>query len=210
MRGSSAAPLPILRQIFLCVVDSHRAVRYGGNHLPQRLGAHVARGEHAGKIRAGGFVRHNIAGLVQRQFTSEQLRRRSASHADEHAVAGKLTLRAGVDVLQPQPRQAAFVQQSGNGAVPAEFYVGRSHQRLMIDLRCPQAVPAVDEVDLFCNAGQGQGIRRGRVAAAHHRHGPAAIGRAVAGGAVVNAFANERILAGNAQEIGRASCRERV
>ena len=99
MRGSSAAPLPILRQIFLCVVDSHRAVRYGGNHLPQRLGAHVARGEHAGKIRAGGFVRHNIAGLVQRQFTSEQLRRRSASHADEHAVAGKLTLRAGVSFV---------------------------------------------------------------------------------------------------------------
>ena len=49
MRGSSAAPLPILRQIFLCVVDSHRAVRYGGDHLPQGLGAHVAPREHAGE-----------------------------------------------------------------------------------------------------------------------------------------------------------------
>ena len=73
----------------------------------------------------------------------------------------------------------------------------------MIDLRCPQAVPAVDEVDLFCDAGQGQGIRRGGVAAAHHCHGLAPIGRAVAGGAVVNALANERILAGNAQGAGR-------
>ena len=77
MRGSFAAPLPILCQIFLCVVDSHCAVRYGGDHLPQCLGAHVAHGEHAGKIRAGGFVRHNVAGFVQCQLISEQLRRRA-------------------------------------------------------------------------------------------------------------------------------------
>ena len=64
MRGSFAAPLPILCQIFLCVVDSHRAVRYGGDHLPQRLGAHIARGEHAGETGSGGFVRHDIAGAV--------------------------------------------------------------------------------------------------------------------------------------------------
>ena len=95
------------------------------------------------------------------------------------------------------------MQQSGNGAVPAKFYVGRAHQRLMIDLRCPQAVPAVNEVDLLDYAGQGQGIRRGGIAAAHHRHGLAPIGRAVAGGAVVNALANERVLAGNAQGTGR-------
>ena len=99
MRGSFAASLSVLRQIFLCVVDSHRAVRYGGDHLPQRLGAHVAHGEHAGKIRAGGFVRNDIAGFVQYKLASEQLRRRGASHADEHTVAGKLTLRAGVDVF---------------------------------------------------------------------------------------------------------------
>ena len=91
------------------------------------------------------------------------------------------------------------MQQRGDGAVPAKFHVGRVHQRLMIDLRSPQAVPAVNEVDLFGNTGQGQGVRRGRVAAAHHRHGLAPIGRAVAGGAVVNALANERFLAGNAQ-----------
>ena len=95
------------------------------------------------------------------------------------------------------------MQQRGNGAVPEEFHVGRVHQRLMIDLRSPQAIPAVDEVDLFCNTGQGQGVRRGRVAAAHHRHGPAAIGRAVAGGAVVNALSNKRFFAGNAQGAGR-------
>ena len=69
----------------------------------------------------------------------------------------------------------------------------------MIDLRSPQAVPAVDEVDFFCDAGQGEGVRRGGIAAAHHRHGLAPIGGAVAGGAVVNALANERFLAGNAQ-----------
>ena len=68
MRGSFAASLPILRQIFLCIVDSHRAVRYGGDHLPQRLGADIAHGEHTGKIRTGGFVRHDIAGFVQRQL----------------------------------------------------------------------------------------------------------------------------------------------
>ena len=61
----------------------------------------------------------------------------------------------------------------------------------MVYLGSPQAVPAVDEIDLFCNTGQGQGIRRGGVAAAHHRHGLAAIGRAVTGGAVVNALAKE-------------------
>ena len=112
-------------------------------------------------------------------------------------------LRAGVDILQPKPCQAVLVQQSRDGAVPAEFYIGRVHQRLMIDLRCPQAVPAVDEVDLFCNTGQGQGVRCGGVAAAYHRHGPAPIGRAVAGGAVVNALSNKRFLAGNAQGTGR-------
>ena len=99
MRGSFAAPLPILCQIFLRVVDSHRAVRYGGDHLPQRLGAHVAHGEHAGKIRAGGFVRDDIAGLVQRQLPLEQLRGRGASHADEHTVAGKVMFRVGVDIF---------------------------------------------------------------------------------------------------------------
>ena len=99
MRGSFAAPLPILRQIFLCVVDSHRAVRYGGDHLPQRLGAHVAHGEHAGDAGAGGFVRDDIAGLVQRQLPLEQLRGRGASHADEHAVAGKVAFCAGVDIF---------------------------------------------------------------------------------------------------------------
>ena len=60
----------------------------------------------------------------------------------------------------------------------------------------------MNEVDLFCNTGQGQGVRRGRVAAAHHRHGLAPIGRAVAGGAVVNALADECLLAGNAQGAG--------
>ena len=99
MRGSFAAPLPILRQIFLRIVDGYRTVRYGGDHLPQRLGAHVAHGEHAGEAGAGGFVRDDIAGLVQRQLASEQLRRRGASHADEHAVTGKVVLRAGVDVF---------------------------------------------------------------------------------------------------------------
>ena len=73
----------------------------------------------------------------------------------------------------------------------------------MIDLRCPQAVPAVDEVDLFCDAGQGQGIRCGGVAAAHHCHGLAPIGRAVAGGAIVNTLSCERFFAGNAQGTGR-------
>ena len=113
MGGSFAAPLPILCQIFLCVVDSHCAVRYGGDHLPQCLGAHVAHGEHAGKIRAGGFVRDDIAGFVQYKLASEQLRRRGTSHADEHTVAGKVALRASIDVLQPKSRQAAFVQQRG-------------------------------------------------------------------------------------------------
>ena len=86
-------------QIFLCVVDGHRAVRYGGDHLPQRLGAYIAYGEHAGETGSGGFVRDDVAGLVQRQFASEQLRRRGASHADEYTVAGKLPLCAGVDVF---------------------------------------------------------------------------------------------------------------
>ena len=99
MRGSFAAPLPILRQIFLCIVDGHRAVRYGGDHLPQRLGAHIASGEHAGEAGAGGFIRDDVAGFVQCKLASEQLRRRGASHADEHAVAGKVMLRAGVDVF---------------------------------------------------------------------------------------------------------------
>ena len=84
---------------FFREVNSHRAVRYCGDHLPQHLGAHITRGEHAGEIRAGGFVCHDIAGLVQRQLASEQLRRRGASHADEQPVAGKLPLRAGVDVF---------------------------------------------------------------------------------------------------------------
>ena len=99
MRESFSASLPILRQIFLCVVDGHRAVRYGGDHLPQRLGAHVAHGEHTGEAGAGGFVRDDVAGLIQRQLTSEQLRRRGASHADEHAVPGKVAFSAGVNVF---------------------------------------------------------------------------------------------------------------
>ena len=91
------------------------------------------------------------------------------------------------------------MQQRRDGAVPAELHVGRVHQRLMIDLRSPQAVAAVDEVDLLGNTGQGQGVRRGGIAAAHHRHGLAPIGRAVAGGAIVNALSYERFFAGNAQ-----------
>ena len=89
------------------------------------------------------------------------------------------------------------MQQCGNGALPTELHVGRVHQRLVIDLRRPQAVPAVDEIDLFGNTGQGEGVRYGGVAAAHHSYGLASIGCAVAGGAVVNAFSSERILDGN-------------
>ena len=99
MRGSFAAPLPILRQIFLRVVDGHRAVRYGGDHLPQRLGAHVAHGEHAGEAGAGGFIRDDVAGFVQRQLASEQLRGRGAAYADEQAVTGEVMFRAGVDIF---------------------------------------------------------------------------------------------------------------
>ena len=79
MRGSFAASLSVLCQIFLRVVDGHRAVGHSGDHLPQRLGAHVAHGEHAGDAGAGGFVRDDIAGLVQRQLPLEQLRGRGAS-----------------------------------------------------------------------------------------------------------------------------------
>ena len=61
----------------------------------------------------------------------------------------------------------------------------------------------MDEVDLLGNTGKGECVRRGGVAAAHHRHGPATIGRAVTGGAVVKALSNERFLAGNAQGTGR-------
>ena len=69
MRGSFAAPLPIFRQIFLRVVDSHRAIR------------------------------DDVAGFIQRQLPLEQLRGRGTSHADEHAVAGKVMFRAGVDIF---------------------------------------------------------------------------------------------------------------
>ena len=51
-------------------------------------------------------------------------------------------------------------------------------------------------------SSQGEGVRRGGIAAAHHRHGLAPIGRAVTGGAVVNALANECLLAGDAQGAG--------
>ena len=80
-------------------MDGHRAVRYGGDHLSQRLGAHVAHGEHAGEVGAGGFIRDDVTGFVQRQLASEQLRRRGASHADEHAVTGKVAFCTGVDVF---------------------------------------------------------------------------------------------------------------
>ena len=97
------------------------------------------------------------------------------------------------------------MQQCGNGAVPAELHVGCVHQRLVIDLRRPQAVPAVDEVDFFCDTGQGQGVCRGGIAAAHHRHGLAPIKGAVAGGAVVDALAHQRLLVGNAEVAGRGT-----
>ena len=95
------------------------------------------------------------------------------------------------------------MQQSGDGAVPAELHVGHSHQRLVIDLCCPQAVPAVDEIGLFGNTGQGKYVCHGGITAAHHRHGLAPIGRAVAGGAIVNTLSCERFFAGNAQGTGR-------
>ena len=92
-------------------MDGYRAVRYGGDYLPQRLGAHIARGEHAGEARAGGFVGDDIAGSVQLQLISEQLRCRCAAYADEYAVAGKLPFLAGLNISQPKPGQAIRVQQ---------------------------------------------------------------------------------------------------
>ena len=53
----------------------------------------------AGEVGAGGFIRDDVAGFVQRQLASEQLRGRGASHADEHTVAGKVMFRVGVDIF---------------------------------------------------------------------------------------------------------------
>ena len=64
-----------------------------------QLYGHVTRGEHAGEVGAGGFIRDDVAGFVQRQLASEQLRRRGAAYADEQAVTGEVMFRAGVDVF---------------------------------------------------------------------------------------------------------------
>ena len=66
---SRQSPLPVLRQIFLRIVDGHRAVRYSGDHLPQRLGADISRGEHAGEAGAGGFVRLDVLKHTEGQLT---------------------------------------------------------------------------------------------------------------------------------------------
>ena len=121
-------------------MGSHRTVGRGGDHLPQRLGTHIPGGEYAGEIGAGGFIRRNVPSVVQRQLLPEKRRGGGTPHADEHAVAGKLPLRACLRVPQAQSRQLRTVEQRGNGAVPAEFYIGRVQQRLVIDLGGPQAV----------------------------------------------------------------------
>ena len=85
MRGSFAASLPILRQIFLCVVDSHRAVRYGGDHLPQLLHTHIARGVYALKARPLRAVRNDIAPWISLNLVPDQGRFRLVACKHKHA-----------------------------------------------------------------------------------------------------------------------------
>ena len=69
----------------------------------------------------------------------------------DHAGAGLgrpclLYTSPGLHIPQPDAGQLLFVQQLRNSAVPAEFHVLCLYQWLVVDLRGPQLVPAVQDV----------------------------------------------------------------
>ena len=72
----------------------------------------------------------------------------------------------------------------------------------MVDFRCPEGVPSVDEHDLPGNAAQQQRICRRRIATPNHHDGLSLVEHAVAGRAVGHAASHQLLFLGEAQFSG--------
>ena len=118
----------LLKKVCLGVVGRHRAVRYGGHHLAQRLCAHVTHCEYAGEVGPGGLIRLDITGGIQLQLLLEPLCGGDSADADKDAVTGEFGFRAGSGILQPDAGQTVAVEQLRYGAVPVNLYVCRVQQ----------------------------------------------------------------------------------
>ena len=130
------------------------------------------------------------------------MRGRLPADADEDAVQLQLLFPAGKKVFHGDPRQPVAVVQLRHGAVPQKFHIFRLFQRLMVDLRRPQGVSAVDEDHFFRQTAQHHGIRRRGIAAADDSHGLAPVEHSVAGGAVMHAPARQLLLLIDPQQPG--------
>ena len=95
---------------------------------------------------------------------------------------------AGMQVFDGCPHNPAVCKKARYNAVPEEFDVSCPHQGLPVNLRCPQRIPAVHNIDLFGQQGKVQGVRGGGVAPAYDQDRFALIEPAVAMGAVMDAF----------------------
>ena len=122
---------------------------------------------------------------------------------DEEGAHRESGFRAGLQVPEPEVGDAFLVPEHlFDDRVPDEPDLRVVERPLGHDLRGPERVPAVDHVDGGGETGEEEGLFHGGVAAADHRHFPAAVERSVAGGAGRDAAVQELLLRGEAEPAG--------
>ena len=89
-------------------MGGHGTVGYGGDDLPQSLGADIAYGVDTGNAGGGGFAGHDIAAFIQVQKTLHQLRGRGSADAHEKTLAGNFRYLAGEKIFDLYAGELAF------------------------------------------------------------------------------------------------------
>ena len=119
---------------------------------------------------------------------------------DEHALDRKRTPRAVL--LHDEAGERVVAQKLGDGCVQHKLHVRLLRERVGQRLLAAEGIAPVDEIDLRARLAQEHGVLQGAVAAADDGDGEPGIERAVAHGAVIDAAADELLLALNAERTG--------
>src|SRR5205809_4310600 len=209
--GKQSRPhLPVLRLEEALRVDRGHAARAGGGHrLAVARVLHVAAGEDAGEARLRrARPGHDVAALVHLELACEELRVGLVADGDEEALGLERAALVGACVLDHHagdPAVLRLAQDLAHHHVPPELDLRVPPGAVLHDLGGAQLVAAVEHAHARGVLGQEVRLLHGRVAAAHHHHVLLLEEEAVAGGAGRDAVPHERLLGGEAEELGRGA-----
>src|SRR5437763_1099044 len=169
----------------------------------------LAAGEDAGEARLRrARPGHDVAALVHLELACEELRVGLVADGDEEALGLERAALVGACVLDHHagdPAVLRVAQDLAHHHVPHELDLRVPPGAVLHDLGGAQLVAAVEHAHARGVLGQEVRLLHGRVAAAHHHHVLLLEEEAVAGGAGRDAVPHERLLGGEAEELGRGA-----